>query len=73
MFVLTKVGSLSYSNKKGGITIKENNKSCLNGVKDNYCPYSGRLCDRAKEENTDVKNVCCIGCDIYAMYTLSKG
>lgn len=56
--------------------MKETNNKCksvANKVIDKYCPYSGRLCDRAKEENTDVKNVCCIGCDIYAMYTLSKG
>lgn len=56
--------------------MKETNKKCesvTNKASDKYCPYSGRLCDRAKEENTDVENVCCIGCDIYAMYTLSKG
>lgn len=51
-----------------------NNKDLrIHRLKDKYCPFSSGLCDRAEEENTDVESVCCIGCDIYAMYTLSKG
>lgn len=53
--------------------IEKINNGEINVEKEKYCPFANRICDRAEKENADIESVCCIGCEIYAMYTLSKG